>query len=694
VTSSAWLGSRLLAILGTLVLVLGAWRDPRWADHPWAIVVMLGVTTLFRARAVTITKFSSLTLVSVVATAGAIAAGVAPTAIALFAGVFIADLFVHTKTFNASWINAARELLTLYGAYGIYALAAIASGADLAQPLSAESIPAVAIFIVAHFTLNRAAQYFTLLSRGKLLPEEQALILRYEIVVFLASASVSFMVLVGLASLGPTGWVVLALVLAFAGMLVRRILDEAITAEELNRIHAMEVVASDPSLGESLNRIAGLANRLVHWRDFRLLRIQDGRPLVFFTVHDGMLAQPVPPPPDTLGLIQVVMDRRIPVIVDDAFRDARVPGPRAGARSMVVAPLQFGDRLLGLMQVEHHKRAAYHQKQRLVIERFATQLSTTIQIQELRRPLAEAVARIEGQTTRLSDSAHRLRGGAESVVRLVDGINKGIIEEVEAAARGREAADDLYRSTSAIARDAGEAAQASERSAHLAGEHQVTVGSAVDRLVAARGVVAESAALMDTLHQGAQRMTEFIRVIRDLADQTNLLALNAGIEAARAGEEGRGFAVVAEEIRQLATQSAKASEDANAILSGFASEMDRASRQMERGKDLVGDVEALSSSAMNALAAIVDASESAASWSRRIAEVSNDQDRVVASMRDRSGAIDEISRRNREGADEVSRSATQQAGAMHDLESATHELRELATYLTDLTRLLTRLDRI
>ena len=240
--------------------------------------------------------------------------------------------------------------------------------------------------------------------------------------------------------------------------------------------------------------------------------------------------------------------------------------------------------------------------------------------------------------------------------------------------------------------DAGEAAAASERSAVLATEHQTTVGTAVERLISAKGVVAESSAMMGDLGQGARRMTEFIRVIRDLADQTNLLALNAGIEAARAGEEGKGFAVVAEEIRRLATQSAKASEDASTILSGFASEMDRATRQMDRGREMVGDVEALSSSAMRALAAILDASRSAATWSRRIAEVSHTQEGHVAAMRDRAGRIDEISRRNRQGADQVARSAEDQATALQDLESATRELRELATYLADLTRRLARLD--
>jgi methyl-accepting chemotaxis protein len=189
-------------------------------------------------------------------------------------------------------------------------------------------------------------------------------------------------------------------------------------------------------------------------------------------------------------------------------------------------------------------------------------------------------------------------------------------------------------------------------------------------------------------------MTEFIRVIRDLADQTHLLALNAGIEAARAGEEGKGFAVVAEEIRRLAAQSAKVADDANTILAGFAMQMDRATRQMDRGQEMVSDVEALSASAMKALTTILQASDAAAAWSRRIAEVSHEQEKFVAVTRDRAGRIDEISRRNREGSDHVSRSTAEQAGALQELESATRELRELATHLADLTRRLTRIEAV
>jgi methyl-accepting chemotaxis protein len=684
---------RLMLLGGTGALIAALIIDPRWSTHAIATALMFAVIIALRSYTIPLTKYSYLTATQLVTTAGTLAVGAPATLLATYAGVLAGDWIGARKPLLAAWINAGREALAMYAAFGVYAVVVTYMGASSQATLTADLIPAMSLFLVVQLVLGRTLQYFSLIERDKLLPDERSLVLRYEVIAFGACAIGAIVILAALTTLGVFGFGVVAVAIAFAGLLFKKILEEAIAAEELNKVHAMELVVNeDASMAETFARVTSLANRLVEWSDFRVSRMVNGSLRMIYSTGDGVLTTWRDPGPDNHRLRDQVINTGQPAVVLDSLRDERVERVRPSARSIAVVPMRFGDRVVGLIEIEHHKRATYGAKQLAVVQRFASQLATTIQIQDLRRPLVDTATRLEQQIATLNDSTRALRSGAELVANLAAQFREGVSEEGAQTARGQEAADALYRAIADIARDAGEAAQASARSAQISTANRATINEALERLVKAKNTVTASTSVLNELRSSNQRLTRFMSVLRDVADQTHMLALNAAIAAARAGEEGKGFAVVAEEIRKLAEQSGRVANDAATVVSGFAQEVTRAEGEMVRGHDVVGDVESLASSALRALDTISEGSEAAMGWTQRIAETTHEQEAAVASLREHMDRIAGISRRNQGGAQQAATSADDQARALGELEGASRELRELASSLGELARRLTRID--
>lgn len=682
---------RFLRVGGTLLVVAVAWWGGAWSRQQIVgAAVILGLTVLLRHTQISLTKYSVLHLLGMVAVGGSLIVGAPQTITMLYLGVFIADWMLLRKSAASAQINGGREAMAIVGAFGLYAWIANVGSAAVVTGLTSRTLPAFALFVFSHFVFSRGLMYFTLVVRDKLLPEEKSLILRYEVLAFFAGVGVVAVSLVTIASAGFLGWGVVALVLGFAGLLMKRILEESIAAEELNKILMMEqVVSSDTDLGDAFRRIEGLAHRLVDWRTLRIWRLTPEGPRFVYDSLRGLVLGDGGGVPLGEELRNLALKKGEAVIVEDAYSDERVRSPREEARSIAVLPLRFGERTVGLLELEHHKRSIYASKETALIKRFANQLATTLHINDLRQPLIESVKRVSDQVVTLGESARTLRAGGEAVARNIGDITRGLTEEEEVVHRGLDASESVSAAIAAVARDGHDTAVESRKAMAIAGENRETIATAIERLVGAKGFVSDSAKEIASLAQATRRLTEFIGVVRELAEQTNLLALNAAIEAARAGEHGTGFGVVAEEVRQLAEQSAAASDAASEIVGRFEEQMRRVARQMERGELMVRDVETLSESSRSALDLIVASTRGAATTAQRIAGTSAAQETEFAGLRDRVSRIAEIALRNRQGAENVTSTARDQARALRELEGATSELRGVAVYLSDLTTRIT-----
>jgi methyl-accepting chemotaxis protein len=122
---------------------------------------------------------------------------------------------------------------------------------------------------------------------------------------------------------------------------------------------------------------------------------------------------------------------------------------------------------------------------------------------------------------------------------------------------------------------------------------------AIDRPTTRR--LKASSTMVQSLATAVKRIGEFIELIGAIASQTNLLALNATIEAARAGEFGRGFSVVAVEVKNLASQTAKATEEITSQINSIQGGTDEVVAAIHVNRGTIGEINTISAAIASAV---------------------------------------------------------------------------------------------
>ncbi|MDO9711947.1 methyl-accepting chemotaxis protein [Paracraurococcus lichenis] len=137
--------------------------------------------------------------------------------------------------------------------------------------------------------------------------------------------------------------------------------------------------------------------------------------------------------------------------------------------------------------------------------------------------------------------------------------------------------------------------------------------------------------------EAAQRIRDVVRLVGDIAGQTNLLALNATIEAARAGEAGKGFAVVAGEVKALATQTARATEEIAAQVNAIQATTGQAVQSIKGIAEVVGEVDQIAAAIA---AAVEEQSATAREIARDVTETARGTNDVSANIVPASAGVE------------------------------------------------------
>ena len=247
--------------------------------------------------------------------------------------------------------------------------------------------------------------------------------------------------------------------------------------------------------------------------------------------------------------------------------------------------------------------------------------------------LNATVAQTAGAMASITSGATTLATSAETLALTGASIGTAAEQTSDVAANVSAAATQV----------SGNVAQAVTGAEGLRSSIQEIASSAADAAMIARRAVTDAEDTHETverLEAASQQVGEVIALITKIARQTHLLALNATIEAERAGDAGKGFAVVADEVKELAGQTATATEEIDRTIAGIQVEVQAATTSLDRITQIVGHI----SDTQTTIAAAVDEQQQmTGDITDRMAQAASGAEEIATTIRGVASATTETS---------------------------------------------------